>query len=318
MQTETPQSVDRAENYRLTPDEITKFRAQGFIGPFKLYEPDEARDRYRQIRAQLFDREYAAYDLPATSMIANYDRHLDVNLLTEHIGRPEIVGRLNSVLGPDIICWRSEMFPKYPGDEGTDWHQADTFAHASGKPQIVWPGDTRFGGAVTVWTALTESNEANGCLRFMPGTHEEMFYDESKGMKFDPTAVNAVEKDGIKRGFYGYDYRNLQKDPDWKPDESKAVSMIMQPGEFVMFWSTLMHSSYPNTTKDKTRLGYTSRYIPTAVKVYPDTDTVEEYGNKISLDKFGVVLVSGEDHYGHNRRVETNARGVRFTHSSRS
>jgi non-haem Fe2+, alpha-ketoglutarate-dependent halogenase len=299
-------------DFRLSPEEIKQFRAQGFFGPFKVYEPAEARERYRVIRAELFNREHAVYDLPPNSAIANYDRHLDVNLLTEHISHPAIVQRLISILGPDIVCWRTEMFPKYPGDEGTDWHQADTFAHASGQPQIVWPGDTRFGGAVTAWTALTEANEENGCLRFMPGTHEEMFYDESKKMSFDPSKVNALEKDGIKRGFFGYDYRSLQKDPNWKPDESKAVSMVMQPGECVIFWSTLMHSSFPNSTKDRTRLGYTSRYVPASVRVYPDTDTVDEYGSKISLDKFGVVVVAGEDRYGHNRRVDRNTRGKPF------
>ena len=299
--------------FTLSEAEIAKCRAQGFIGPFKLYSPEEARERYKMIRAQLFDRSHAAYDLEPTSPIANYDRHLDINLLSEHVVRPEIIGRLKPILGPDIVCWRSEMFPKYPGDEGTDWHQADTFAHASGEPQIVWPGDQRFGGAVTVWTALTDATEENGCLRFIPGTHEEMFYDETKGMEFSRENVNKLDKDGIKRGFFGYDYRSLQKDPNWKPDENQAVSMVMKAGEFVIFWSTLMHSSLPNITKDKTRLGFTSRYVPAAVKVYPKTDTVNEYGSEISLDRYGVVLVSGEDHYGHNRRVHQNARGVSFT-----
>jgi Phytanoyl-CoA dioxygenase (PhyH). len=81
----------------------------------------------------------------------------------------------------------------------------------------------------------------------------------------------------------------------------------MKAGEFVIFWSTLMHSSFPNTTADKTRLGYACRYLPTAVKVYPDTDVVAEYGSAISLDKYGVVLVSGEDRFGHNKRVTRNA-----------
>lgn len=303
-------------NFKLSQEEITQFRERGYLGPFTLYSPEEARQRYKVIRAELFDRSHAAYDLPVNSPIANYDRHLDVDLLSEHITRPEIVQRLNSILGPDLICWRSEMFPKYPGDEGTDWHQADTFAHASGKPQIVWPGDQRFGGAVTVWTALTEADEENGCLRFVPGTHEEMFYDESKKMAFDPSKVNTLEKDGIKRGFFGYDYRSLQKDPDWKPDESKAVSLVMKPGQFVIFWSTLMHSSFPNSTTDRTRLGYASRYVPAAVQVYPDTDTVEEYGGTISLEKYGVVQVSGEDHHRHNRTVQTNMRGSRFVPST--
>ncbi|HDR8935318.1 chlorinating enzyme [Burkholderia vietnamiensis] len=303
--------------FSLTPDELARFRAQGFFGPFRVYSPDEARERYRAIRVELFDREHAIYDLPPTSPIANYDRHLDVNLLSEHIGRREIVDRVASMLGPDLLCWRSEMFPKYPGDEGTDWHQADTFAHASGAPQIVWPGESRFGGAITAWTAFTDATEENGCLRFIPGTHEEMFYDESKKMAYDASKINTQEKDGIKRGFFGYDYRSLQKDPSWKPDESQAVSITMQAGECVIFWSTLMHSSFPNSTADVTRLGYASRYVPTGVKVYPDTNVVEEYGSAISLDKYGVVLVSGEDHYGHNRRALSNARGRAFAFDDR-
>lgn len=298
--------------FSLTADELAQFRAQGFIGPFKVYSPEEAQQRYKQIRAELFDRQFAIYDLPMTSPIANYDRHLDVNLLSEHVTRREIVDKVAGILGPDLNCWRSEMFPKYPGDEGTDWHQADTFAHASGAPQIVWPGGSKFGGSITVWTALTDATEENGCLRFIPGTHEEMFYDESKKMDYDASKINMQEKDGIKRGFFGYDYRSLQKDPDWKPDEAQAVSMTMKAGEFVIFWSTLMHSSFPNTTADKTRLGYACRYLPTAVKVYPDTDVVAEYGSAISLDKYGVVLVSGEDRFGHNKRVTRNARGIQF------
>ena len=144
-----------------------------------------------------------------------------------------------------------------------------------------------------------------------------MFYDESKKMAYDSSKINNQEKDGIKRGFFGYDYRTLQKDPSWKPDESQAVSIKMQAGECVIFWSTLMHSSFPNSTTDTTRLGYASRYVPTGVKVYPNTDVVEEYGSSISLDKYGVVLGSGEDHYGHNKRVHNNARGQVFAFEGR-
>jgi non-haem Fe2+, alpha-ketoglutarate-dependent halogenase len=301
-----------ATDFHMTADELRRFKQNGFAGPFDLYEGDSIKRDYLEIRAQLFDRTHAVYDLDHTSLLAGYDRHLDIDFFSAHIVRKEIVNKVQDILGPDVICWRSEMFPKYPGDEGTDWHQADTFAHASGEPQIVWPTAQRFGGSVTVWTAVTDATAEMGCLRFIPGTHEEMFYDESKEMKYSPEMVNQLEKNGMKRGFFGYDYRNLQKDPHFVPDESKAVSLEMRAGQFVVFWSTLMHSSFPNTTKDRTRLGFTARYVPATVQVYPDTDTIEEYGSRLSLSKYGVVLVSGEDRLKMNRTVTASLRGFEF------
>lgn len=300
------------KSYSPTSEQLANFRNNGFMGPFDLYDAEDIRQRYKKLRGEIFDRGHAIYELDHTSRLAGYDRHLDIDFFSQHIMRKEIVDKVMGVLGPDIVCWRSEMFPKYPGDEGTDWHQADTFAHASGEPQIVWPMDSRFGGSLTAWTAVTDATEETGCLRFMPGTHEEMFYDELKGMEYRPEEVNAVEKGGMKRGFFGYDYRNLQKDPHFVPDESLAVSIPMRAGQFVIFWSTLMHASLPNISKNKTRLGFTARYVPACVKVYPDTTTVNEYGTVLDLKKYGVVLVAGEDAYKHNRIRTNSERGYNF------
>jgi non-heme Fe2+,alpha-ketoglutarate-dependent halogenase len=298
--------------FNLSQEELALFRENGYAGPFDLYDSAEIKKAYKNLRGDLFDRTHAIYSLENTSRLAGYDRHLDVDFFSKHIMKPQIVQKMTSILGPDVVCWRSEMFPKYPGDEGTDWHQADTFGHASGSPQVVWPMNENFGGALTVWTAVTDADKENGCLRFIPGTHEEMFYDESKEMKYSPELINTMEKGGIKSGFFGYDYRNLQKDSNWIPDESKAVSMEMKAGQFVIFWSTLMHASFPNVTLDKTRLGFTARYVPASVRVYPGTDKIEEYGSTLSLEHYGVVLVGGQDRFGHNRIVTKNRRGIPF------
>jgi non-haem Fe2+, alpha-ketoglutarate-dependent halogenase len=300
------------KSFSLSAAELAQFKERGYAGPFDLYDAESITAAYKNIRADLFDRSRAIYDLEHKSLLAGYDRHLDIDFLSAHIGRKEIVHKLEKILGPDIVCWRSEMFPKYPGDEGTDWHQADTFAHASGAPQIVWPTAEDFGGCITVWTAITDATEENGCLRFIPGTHEEMFYDESKEMTYSPENVNQLEKNGIKRGFFGYDYRNLQKDPNFVPDESKAVSLQMKAGQFVIFWSTLMHASFPNSTEDKMRLGFAARYVPVTVQVYPGTDVIEEYGSRLSLDNYGVVLVSGDDKLNTNRILTESRRGYSF------
>lgn len=305
--------------FALSSAELDQFRAQGYFGPFKVYEIEEMRARWRRERLRLLDRGHAVYQGGAAESgntnIANYDRHLDMDFLADHISRPEIVDRVTSVLGPDLLCWRTEFFPKYPGDEGTDWHQADTFANASGTPQILWPDEIKeYGGTITVWTAFTESNEETGCLQFIPGTQESMFYDETKKMEYHPDQINQTDKDGVRRGFFGYDYRQLQTDPDWKVDESKAVSMVMRPGEAIMFWSTLMHASLPHSGRtEEMRLGFAARYVPTAVRVYPDTEEIEEYGGRVSLDRYGAVLVAGDDRFHHNKLATETTRGHAFT-----
>lgn len=310
-------AVKLDQRFNLSHEEIKKFHQQGFIGPFTAYEPDEMNNLWRQTRLQLLDRSHAVYQPTAAvsgnTNISNYDRHLDVDSLADHICKAEIVDRVSGILGPDVICWRTEFFPKHPGDEGTDWHQADTFANASGTPQILWPEDAEFGGTITVWTAFTDANVDNGCLQFIPGTHKTMFYDETKRMHYNSDQINSVDKDGVRRGFFGYDYRQLQIDPNWKPNESAAISMVMKPGQFIVFWSTLMHASHPHSGKTKEmRMGYATRYVPSSVYVYPGTDVVEEYGGSVGLEKYGSVLVRGKNLRPENRMVIHTTRGKKF------
>ncbi|MFJ1561507.1 chlorinating enzyme [Streptomyces mirabilis] len=310
-------SVGAAVSHTLGARELDQFQRDGFIGPFDVYEPGEMESALRAMRPKLIDSRQGVYHqgdaLSGTTNLASYDRHLDVDFLAGHITRPEIVDRVTSVLGADALCWRTEFFPKYPGDEGTDWHQADNFANVGKHPQIVWPEDAGFGGALTVWTAFTDSTIENGCLQFIPGSHRTMNYDENKVIEYDADRINQSVKNGVQRGFYGYDYRQLQKDPDWSPDESKAKSMVMRQGQAIMFWSTLMHASHPHSgLTDQMRLGFTARYVPTAVRVYPYQDTLAEYGVEVSLEKWGCVLVSGKDGYGHNRFVDRTINGVPY------
>ena len=301
-----------ARDYKLSDAELNQFHDQGFIGPFVLYTPEEMQEIYKEVRAQLFNREFTTYETPIDSAVANYDRHLDIDLLSEHICREEIVGRLRRILGEDIICWRSEFIPKKPGAEGTDWHQADTFSHASGKPQLIWPDEANDGGCINVWTAFTDATEETACMVFIPGTHDEAYYDESIGLSFNPDINDHVVKDGVARGFNGYDYRDLQVNKDWAPDESKAIPMVMKAGEIIIFRSRLLHASKPNSSETKTRLGYVSRYISGNVKVYPDTDFVEEFGGSFSLEKYGVVEVKGHNLEKSNRVKKKNNRGSAF------
>jgi non-haem Fe2+, alpha-ketoglutarate-dependent halogenase len=67
----------------------------------------------------------------------------------------------------------------------------------------------------------------------------------------------------------------------------------------------------PNTSTGKNyRMGFATRYVPTKVRIYPDTDHIEEYGGSISLDKWAAVLARGEDHFKHNKITTQTLKGT--------
>jgi non-heme Fe2+,alpha-ketoglutarate-dependent halogenase len=294
------------QKFSLSPEELAEFHTKGFIGPYTLMEPDEMQAHWKRLRLDLFDRTKAVYrDAQPGTGIYDYDRHLDNSFLADMVCRPEIVHRMASILGPDVLCWRSEFFPKYPGDEGTDWHQVDTFGGADGVPHLQWPNGSDFGGAITAWIAFTDASAENSCMQFMPGTQRTMYFDESKGMHYDLSRQNKKEINGVRRGFFGYDWRELQKDPNWQPDEAQAVSMPCRAGQFIIFPTTLMHASTPHTGEAKEmRLAFAGRYVPTSVKLYSnmrETGIVHELGGSYSIENYGAVVVSGKNDYAHNR-----------------
>lgn len=289
--------VKTDRDYYLSPEEKKFFDENGYIGPFTLYEPQEALELWSDIRMDLLDKENA----PFPNNKINYDRHLDIQALNNIISHPKIVQRINSILGSNVLCWRTEWFPKYPGDEGTDWHQAQSFVEFEGKSKLV-PTEPHDGPwELTAWFAFSEATKENGCMKVMPGTHTTWYFDEHRNIEFKPDNINQKLTKGKKSGFYGYDYDKLKLDPNWEPDESKAVHLEMKPGQFFLFTSRCMHASEPNTSKSSNRFGWSTRFVTTDVKVYPGCDSFQHFGEEFSLERYSTVLVAGKDTYKHNK-----------------
>ncbi len=99
------------ENFHLSETEMKFFSDNGYVGPFTLHEPEEMTRIWDQVRMDILDTSTAAF--PDSRL--NYDRHLDLMALNQMISHPRVVDRISSILGPDVQCWRSEWFPKYPG-----------------------------------------------------------------------------------------------------------------------------------------------------------------------------------------------------------
>lgn len=289
----------------LTNSQLAFFQENGFVGPFPLYSSEDAVARWNRAKVEMV----LSKNKPHHSTLINYDRHLDCNTLSEHVTRPEIVSKLRSLMGDDILCWKTNIFPKYPGDTGTGWHQVETFAAAQ-EDDVPVPAlkytekSSHVTSEITVWTAFSPARREHGCMTFLPGTHKKWYYDETKSMK--------REVEQKRNDFFGYDYSELKIDEDWDPDAQEVVEMEMEAGQFVIFLAKCVHGSLPNITKDQTRMGFASRYVSPSVKVYDGISSLNEFGEKINLDYHGCVLVAGEDKYNYNKIHQVNLNGYPF------
>ena len=285
---------------------IEDFSKNGFAGPFKVYEPEEAKNLLRSIRRHNLDRSKAIFNNDV-----NYDRHFDIPELASHIVNKEILEKLKVIFGEDILCWRTEFFPKFPGSEGTEWHQVANYQYANGKPMIAPTENTNIDYMdLTVWTAFTDTTIETACMKFLPGSHKKKYYDETKPVEKGRIAEYSSFE--ANTGFYGYNFSEFKIDPKWEPSESEVVNLEMQAGEFVIFTAKCVHGSCSNTTQNKTRFSISSRYVPTSVRVYPDQTHFFSHGGNFDLKNYGTVLVSGKDIYHHNRIKNTDVHGVPF------
>ena len=317
--------------YPLTDKEVDEFKQNGILGPFDLMTPDEA--------AQLAERSIKAVDNEFDDHFVLGDKVKEVlketdtwrinyagvwqALYQKHLwdilASPKITDRLACLLGEDIICWRSQFFELKPGQTGTFWHQASSFRESSQKPKLQ-PPDYIPDPSVqyTVWIALTDVDTTNGCLRQLAGSFEdsrcEKFYNRfrdeiipylatqpdenikdilriffySPGMFFWVQKLFEIMVDNIPDLFDGYTHRNLE----------------MKAGQFVIFTSSNMHGSHPNTS-DYSRIAFAGRYTSNDVKVYDgfnhDFFPTAKGNIEFPLDNIGCMQVKGKDHFGHNK-----------------
>ena len=286
-------------------DDIDQFNRDGFFGPIKLYEPDEAEALIREIRINNQNMSHALYQNSV-----NYDRHFDIPELARHITHPTIVKYLTAILGPDVLNWRTEWFPKFPGSKATQWHQVRDYSYANGKPQLL-PTESEWNAYIdiTVWTTFTPATKDLACLRFIRGSHHGWIFDEHRDTANGRGGYELLD---TNTGFFGYDFEDFMIDPNWQPRPEDVVDVEVQPGEAIIFTASCVHGSRPNLTERQTRFAIAARYVPTHVRVYPEQDTFGAHGATFDLSNYGAVLVAGEDRYNHNRIRDTDNHGVKF------
>jgi ectoine hydroxylase-related dioxygenase (phytanoyl-CoA dioxygenase family) len=207
---------------------ITHYREHGYYAPIKVMSAAEVEGVRKRLEAH-----EAAHGLLKGSM--RHKSHLLFTWLDGLIRHPAILDGVESVIGPDILCWSSSFFIKEAHDPGfVSWHQDSTY----------WGLDPA--DIVTAWVALSESTAENGAMRVIPDTqtleqiaHRDTFASDNLLTRGQEIAVDV--------------------------DESKAVMLQLQPGEMSLHHVRLIHGSDPNPSA-KRRIGFAIRYLPTHVR----------------------------------------------------
>ncbi|MBV7328749.1 phytanoyl-CoA dioxygenase family protein [Chloroflexi bacterium TSY] len=203
---------------QLSREEIYHYHENGYLGPFVLCSPDEM----SPIRDRIVDEV-----LPTIGRGGNnvQSRHLDSRLVYDLCAHPAVVERMASILGPDLILWRSNFFIKPPaGGREIPWHQDANY----------WPIEPPVN--ITAWIAIDHVSVENSCMQFIPSSHKQVVPHIKAGpeMEFQEMA-----------------------DPAFI-DTSQGVNIELEAGEFILFNERLVHHSDPNRS-DKRRIGLAAR-----------------------------------------------------------
>ena len=213
----------------LTKEQIEQYYDQGFISPVKIMSEQDAlliKDELEQVEIE-FPSEINAE--------SRNNLHLSFAFLDALAHNTIIVDAMEDLIGPNISLWASVMFIKEPSSKHyVSWHQDATYM---GLDTLDFP---------TPWIALSPSNRETGCMTMISGSHKTKIQEHE-----DTFADNNI----LTRG------QAIQN-----VDESKAVDLILRPGEMSIHHGAVIHGSQPNNSNQR-RIGFSLQsYMPNNVK----------------------------------------------------
>ena len=231
----------------LTAEQVAAYREDGYLFPVRILDESAARE-YRD-RLEAYE---AGLGHPVQGPLRTKP-HLLFRWVDELMRNDTILDFVENLIGPDILCWNTWFWIKEAQtDQYVSWHQDSQY----------WGLDTS--KLVTAWLALSPASLDSGCMRVLPGSHDEEPLPHEDLYHDDNMLTRGQEIIGV--------------------DESRAVHMPLQTGEMSLHNISIAHASGPNRTEDR-RIGLSFHYMPAGSRQI-----------KASWDC--ASLVRGEDRYG--------------------
>jgi len=252
------ESLEQPAENSLTAEECRLFRESGFLGPYTLCSADEMAGHRARIEREVLGSK------PPTGQDRCLGRHVDCAVIHELCSHPAIVDRVRGLIGADVVLWNGSLWEKQAGAREIPWHQ--DYKYFTVDPPVT----------VSAWVAIDRATRENSCVQLIPGSH-----------KHDIPHVKAgAEMDFDRMADASY------------VEESNAVDMELEPGQFFIFCDHLLHRS-PKNTSSRRRLGMSARMAVPSVRIAHDEEPLFA-GHK-------AILLAGEDRFGHLKLTQPPA-----------
>ncbi len=237
----------------LTKSQIEQYHDEGFISPVRVISEQEAHLIKQEL--EMVEAEFPE-EINAES---RNNLHLSFAFLDALAHNEIIVDAMEDLIGPNISLWASVMFIKEPSSKHyVSWHQDATYM---GLDSLNFP---------TPWVALSPSNKETGCMTMIAGSHKTKIQEHE-----DTFAENNI----LTRGQV---IQNV--------DESKAVDLILEPGEMSIHHGAVIHGSQPNNSNHR-RIGFSLQsYMPPNIKQIVGRNIWTHVRGKKREDEDGILL----------------------------
>jgi ectoine hydroxylase-related dioxygenase (phytanoyl-CoA dioxygenase family) len=243
----------------LSPEQIEQYHEEGFLSPIRVMSAEAAAE-YRA-RLEAFEARTGG---PLGGDL-RHKSHLLFTWLSELIRHDRILDAVEDLYGPDLLCWSTNFFIKEKAHPAfVSWHQDSTYWGLS-RPDVV-----------SAWVAFTAAHSGNGAMQVIPGSHK-------------------TDQIPHRDTFDKHNLLTRGQEVAVAVDESKAVTITLEPGEMSLHHVRLVHGSPPNTSDDR-RIGFAIRYVPTSVSQIAGADSA--------------TLVRGTDRFHHFELEPSPARDL--------
>jgi hypothetical protein len=262
-----------AATTHLSDDQVAAYHQNGFIIPdFQL--PDATLTEMRTAYDALLERNA---DNPSLDPDFILGPHLNVPGAQGIKGDPvwlqfahnaDIISMVGQVAGPDLVLWGMTLFGK-PARDGkiTPWHQ-------DGDYYPIEPLQT-----TTVWIALDDATPENGCLRYMPGSHQQRRIFAHHWEERPETTLTQV----IDAAHY---------------DDARAVDVVLKAGQIAIHDVYMVHASGANHSPNR-RCALVLRIMP-ATSFYNHAKGKGSDNPTHDYARRALYLLAGNDKSGRN------------------